>query len=263
MIFILKILSPLKIKYFQWLYFKFYKFFLFLMNYWWWSDYWQSWEEFVLQYILQQEKGKITVFDVWANVWWYYNMCLNTIWINHLKEVHCFEPSKATFNQLKKNIINHNDIVYLNNFWLWDTKCKLTLFSDKNDSWWASLYNRDLSHINVSSNIHEEVEILTIDSYVKENNIDYVTLLKLDIEWYELLALQWGINSVKSLKIKYIQFEFWGTGIDARIYFKDFWNLLSHQYNFYRILPKDLYHIKKYEELLEIFSCVNFLCILK
>jgi hypothetical protein len=96
-----------------------------------------------------------------------------------------------------------------------------------------------------------------------KNNIQKITLLKLDVEWFEISVLKWWLKAIKEWKIKYIQFEFGGTWIDARIYFKDFRNLLSQQYNIYRILPKSIYHIKKYEEQLEIFTCVNFLCILK
>lgn len=231
------------------------------MNYWWGTDYKSSWERYVLEYILKKEKKDITVFDVWANIWWYCKMCIDVFW-NKLQKIYCFEPSKDTFNQIKKNVIENKNII-INNLWLWEREQILVLYSIKNDSWWASLYNRDLSHINLNSNLSEKVSITTLDDYTKENNINTITLLKLDIEWYELLALKWWIDIITSWKVKYIQFEFWWTWIDARIYFKDFWNFLSLQYNIYRILPNNLYHIKKYEETLEIFTCVNFLCVLK
>jgi len=232
------------------------------MNYWWWSNYMQSWEKYVLRYISKKEENNVVVFDVWSNVWWYANMCIEVFWLQ-LKGLHCFEPSKKTFKQLINNVKDKSNIVKYNNFWLWNNKAKWILFWANDDSGWISLFNRDLWYLNIKSNELETVNIKNIDTYVRENMIELITLLNLDIEWYELLALKWGIDIITSWKVKYIQFEFWGTGIDARIYFKDFWNLLSSRYDIYRILPNNLFQIKQYEESLEIFMCVNFLCILR
>ena len=63
---------------------------------------------------------------------------------------------------------------------------------------------------------------------------------------------------MKSDKIKFIQFEFGGTDIDARIFFWDFYMLLKEKYNLYRIVKDGIYPIPDYSEDLEIFSYVNF-----
>jgi hypothetical protein len=64
---------------------------------------------------------------------------------------------------------------------------------------------------------------------------------------------------IKNNRIKYIQFEFGGTNIDSKIYFRDFYYMLNNDYKIYRILRNGLRYINRYEEKLEIFSYSNFL----
>lgn len=94
----------------------------------------------------------------------------------------------------------------------------------------------------------------------KIRNIDF---LKIDVEGDELNVLYGASNMLEMRGIKAIQFEFGGTHIDSRTYFRDFWNLLSPQYDIYRVIQNGLHRICKYTELLEIFACQNFLAILK
>ena len=63
--------------------------------------------------------------------------------------------------------------------------------------------------------------------------------------------------------LKNIQFEFGAGNITARVYFYDFWNLLSSRYHFYQVLSGGLVLIPKYSTDLEIFTATNFLLILK
>jgi len=52
-----------------------------------------------------------------------------------------------------------------------------------NDRWWEK----------------EDIEIVTIDSFVEENDVR-VWLIKRDIEWYELESLQWAEKTIKKHK---------------------------------------------------------------
>ena len=64
---------------------------------------------------------------------------------------------------------------------------------------------------------------------------------------------------IEEQRIRLIQFEFGGTSIDSRTYFRDFWQLLSPNYTLYRIVGNGLRRIDAYSEFLEIFVTVNFL----
>lgn len=85
----------------------------------------------------------------------------------------------------------------------------------------------------------------------------------MDIEGAEYNALLGASNMLKDSKIKAIQIEFGGCCIDAKLFFRDYWNMLSKQYYVYRIIPGGLIRIEKYEEKLEIFLTCNYLFVNK
>jgi hypothetical protein len=59
----------------------------------------------------------------------------------------------------------------------------------------------------------------------------------LDVEGFELSCLEGGIRHLSLIKI--VQFEFGQIDVDARVFFKDYWNFLAHT-----ILPSSEFHIK-------------------
>lgn len=101
-----------------------------------------------------------------------------------------------------------------------------------------------------------------MDDFCREANISHIHFLKLDVEGNEYKLLE---NSAEMLngKIDYIQIEFGGANIDARTYFRDFWELLDGDYRFFRILRDGMVEIEKYSERLEQFACTNYLFVRK
>lgn len=60
-----------------------------------------------------------------------------------------------------------------------------------------------------------------------------------------------------------IHFEFNETNIISHVFFRDFWQQLPG-YDFYRMLPSGLIHLKRYSPLLcEIFAYQNIVAIRK
>lgn len=207
-----------------------------------------------------ENKNDIIVFDVGANIGGYtVEVC------NILKEkviVHAFEPSVFTFKNLKKNTESLKN-VRINNFGLSSKLSKQTLYSNKTGSSLASIYQRNLDHFNIEMNQKEEILLDTLDNYCNKEQIALIDFLKLDIEGHELDALKGASKLLSEGKIKAIQFEFGGSNIDSKTYFRDFYNLLEKQYKIYRILSNGLIEITKYDERNEIFTTANYLCILK
>ena len=68
---------------------------------------------------------------------------------------------------------------------------------------------------------------------------------------------------LKNKKINTIQIEFGGADIDARVFLKDFWNLLNDNYKMYRIMTNGLYELTEYKETMEIFYCTNYFFVRK
>jgi hypothetical protein len=81
------------------------------------------------------------------------------------------------------------------------------------------------------------------------------------VEGHELAVLKGAHRMIDRNAIEIIQFEFGGTSLDSRSYFKDFFQLLSPKYRIYRILPRGLRELKAYSEKLEIFQSANYLAI--
>lgn len=134
-----------------------------------------------------------------------------------------------------------------------------TLFADKPGSGLASLHNRDLSHVGLSMTAGSKVATTTLPKVLTEHQISQVALLKIDVEGHELSVLRGAMPVLASIEA--IQFEFGGTDIDSRCFFRDFWNLLAADFQFYRLSPRGLMLIHSYREQDESFCFSNYLCL--
>ena len=132
------------------------------------------------------------------------------------------------------------------------------MFSDREKSGLASLYQRQLDYFGIDFSKKETVILSTIDNYCNENKIDRIDLLKLDVEGHELKILKGASQMLAKNKISNIQVEFGGCNLDSRTYFRDFWNLLHEKFHIFYILRDSLLEIERYQETLEIFTTTNF-----
>lgn len=219
-----------------------------------------SGEKYVMKYVREHviKNNCSVLFDVGANTGGYTSELLKYI---KNGEIHCFEPALVTYKTLCDNINDSN--VILNNFGIGCEYSKGVLYYDKENSGLASLYKRRLDYYNIDFSKSETVELDTIDHYCAEKKIEVIDFLKMDIEGNEWNALQGAKRMLKKGCIGAIQIEFGGCNIDARIFFRDFWNLLHNQFFVYRIVRDGLYRIRKYDERLECFACTNYLFVNK
>ena len=107
-------------------------------------------------------------------------------------EIHCFEPLKSNY-KLAKNTLKLNNLknVKLINYGLGDeiTKLKIKTFD-------TNLKNIESK---ISNEGDENIFVTTIDSYVKDNNIN-VGLIKTDVEGFEQKLLKGAYNTIKTQK---------------------------------------------------------------
>jgi FkbM family methyltransferase len=226
------------------------------------GDFYESGELNALNYVKEKLKSEksLTLFDVGGNVG-NYSKRLSEIF-NTNSTIHSFEPSKKTFALFLETTKNNPSIIP-NNLGLSDTESHQLLFSDKDGSGLASVYQRKLEHLGISMNMSEDIQLTTLDIYCKRNKIDRINFLKLDIEGHELKALNGAKEMINNKKIDYIQFEFGGCNIDSKTYFQDYYYLLKNNYKIYRILKNGISEITTYKEIFEIFSTINYLAIRK
>ncbi|MBD2699761.1 FkbM family methyltransferase [Spirosoma sp. BT702] len=252
------LLAPIRMTWLQPFYEKLYLFTIYAMNYGGGSFTDDSGEKNVIQYVARKTADQpepVVVFDVGANVGSYARMVLNGL--GNRAMIHCFEPSQATYQTLKTNVPEPN--VKKHNLGLSDQAGELALYTDAAQSGMTSVYQRDLQHINVSFAQNEVAVFSTVDEFSAAQNIRQIDLLKIDVEGHELAVLKGARQMIDEQRIRFIQFEFGGTSIDSRTYFRDFWRLLSPNYTLYRIVGNGLRRIDAYSEFLEIFVTVNFL----
>jgi FkbM family methyltransferase len=178
--------------------------------------------------------------------------------IGERADIHSFEPSSRIFAQLADRC---RDVAHLNNFGLSDRDVQLTLYTNPERSGLSSVYERKLDHIDLHLAPSETVQMHVLDDYRREQAIDRIDLLKLDVEGHELAVLRGAKETLDAGKVDFIQFEFGGCNIDSRTFFQDFYYLLVPRYRIYRILADGLWPIIRYDESLEAFTTTNYLAV--
>jgi FkbM family methyltransferase len=188
------------------------------------------------------------VFDVGANLGEYAESVLS-LW--------CFEPSPSTFQVLERRIAERPEVT-VENLGLSNVDGSLTLHTLGQGSKVASVYQRRTDPQGLRHT--EQVRVQTLDSYCAANGIRSIDLLKLDVEGHELSVLQGAKELLEARAIHFIQFEFSAACVDARVFFRDFWDLLSADFRICRMLKHGLAPITAYDETLEVFKrATNYL----
>lgn len=222
----------------------------------------QSGERAVFRNFLRERKSAskpLVIFDVGANVGEYTQMVVEEAEKTEVQyHVYSFEPSQKAFTELEKKFTS-NPQVSLSRFGIGKEQAEVMLYADAAGSGLGSLYSRDLAFYDITITPQAVVSVITLDQFCAEQAITYIDFLKLDIEGSEYAALQGAVQLLGQKKIRVIQFEFGGTAIDARVYFKDFYSLLYREYDIYRVLKTGLRKVNSYEERWEIFMTSNFI----
>lgn len=224
----------------------------------------ESGELVLVKQILHSQKDKAVIFDIGANIGLFSNLIISELTGKLNYELHCFEPSKTTFNKLEKNI-KPGENIFLNNFAFGREKKNASLFYDFAGSGLASLTKRKLDHFNINFGYSENITVDTLDNYCEYKNIGSIDLLKIDVEGHEPDVLLGGSEMFSDKKIKLVSFEFGGSNIDTKTYYRDFYYFFEElKMKIYRITPSSfLVPMNGYEEVYEQFRTTNFIASLE
>ncbi len=131
------------------------------------------------------------IVDVGANTGLFSLFCFG---YNNKAKIHAFEPVKTIGNRFNLNRqLNNADTITLHR----------TVLSDQStDERLLYVPNSDISYSSsILKEFHDEdsvkklyVKSETLDGFVKENNIDRVDLVKIDVEWHEYEVLKGSLN---------------------------------------------------------------------
>jgi len=226
-----------------------------------------SGEKYVIEKKIKEifkNKKRILNFDIGANIGGYCQL-LNESFPE--SEIYAFEPNPYTFEILKKNTQSSNIKIFNIGFGDKNKKSKIYTYKDDLISGHASVYEKFKDVISKDTAIKEvvalDINIKTIDSFCLEHGLNYLDFVKIDAEGSEYNIIKGAKNLIERNRIGVIQFEFNVTNILSRTFLKDFYDILSSKYNFYRIDTCRLIALGRYNSDNEIFKYQNIIVINK
>jgi FkbM family methyltransferase len=147
---------------------------------------------------LHFSKHSSTIVDIGANVGIY---TLIAKAVNNNADVICFEPSDAIYARLNDNIkLNNFTKVAANKKGISDTTGTLLFYDiDAPDHTSASFSADKIKNVDPATKLIEhQVDVITLDDYISQNNISKVDLIKIDVELFEKQVLDGSLNCLKN-----------------------------------------------------------------
>ena len=194
---------------------------------------------------------KVVIFDVGANVGQSVDL-FKSFFKNSI--IHSFEPSSRCFKRLKENISNF-DNVYANNVALGEEITKKTFYTNKKSISNSFIkINKEHEKHKVGNNKptgKEIVNVITLDSYCKENDIDHIDILKIDTQGYEKECLIGAQNMIKNKNISFIQAEVIISNTYQRL---SSFSSIEKQMKGYRLF--DIFNITRFNGILTQVDCI-------
>jgi FkbM family methyltransferase len=207
-------------------------------------------EQRVLRKVLP---GCSVVFDVGAHVGDWAAMALA---INPALQVHCFEPSAATYERLAARFAGAKNLT-LNRAGLSARagEASLHLFEGQSDT--SSLYAGAGFTASAGS---ENVRLETLDGYCAARGISRIDYLKVDTEGHEFSVLEGAREMLAGGRVGRIQLEYGPGYLEAGVTLRDVFKLLGVLgYSGYKILPRGLEAVAAYSVGVENFRLSNWL----
>lgn len=184
-------------------------------------------------------KEDILVLDVGANTGPFAEIVLDVV---PTAQIHCFEPNPDSVAELEKSFGSRVQVVPLGVSDRAEEKILYVPLPGEGHSQHCSFYGETLPR-----NSHPiVVKTLTLDGYCREQGIDHVDLLKVDVEGHELAVFRGARDMLRSGRVKCLMFEFNVHNVYSRTFFKDFWDELS-RYHLGRLLENTTMIFGKYD----------------
>ena len=202
----------------------------------------------------------LKVFDVGAHIGDYARRLRE---VSPTAHIWCFEPHPETFKRLSEAAQRLGFTAV--NAGLSDHAGTMPLY-DYADSPGGGTAHATLQ-ADVIESVHHgrssavEVDVVTVDSYMKANAISHLNLLKIDAEGHELAILRGASDAIASAAIDVVQFEFNEMNVMSRVFFKDFYDALPG-FTFYRMVVDGLAPMGEYRPRThELFILQNVVAI--
>ena len=207
------------------------------------------------------QRGDI-IFDVGANrgQWTAIALCLVIP-----ESIYCFEPVPVSANEAKNLHVPHSCVTVENRV-VGNQVGDHAFLWYKNSPQVAEMSNLfGRPDVEISMGIEKEqlfIPGITIDHYCKENNIDHINFMKVDVEGAESLVIEGSSEMLEGQMIDFLQFEYGGCFINASVKLKDVVRILSeNEYAVFRIVPGGLLHFDAWKDEMENYAHSNYLAV--
>lgn len=201
----------------------------------------------------------LVVIDVGANKGDYIDMVVTEakaigapVWI------HAFEPQAESYARL---LATHGQEkkIRLNQVALSERDGDAVIFSDRGGSPLASMYERDLRAIDIELNQRENVKTVRLASYIQEARLEHVHFLKIDVEGSEFEVMNGAGDFLRPDFVDFIQFEYGGTNLDARVPLKAFYDFLEPKgYVVAKVMSGGL-RVREYSSWMDNYLYANYI----
>ena len=172
-----------------------------------------------------------------------------------------FEPLEPVYEILKNLLADYPNVETFQCA-LDEQNGKSSFFYYPKISEMSGFYNRKILHDLEAQEITVKTEKL--DDFCSNRKISRIDFLKIDTEGAEWKVLNGAKGLIANHQIRAIQFEYGGTYLDAKITLEQVMKFLTkNQYVIFRILPKGLLHISKWEPSMENYKLSNYIAIYK
>lgn len=142
------------------------------------------------KFFIKNLKEEDVFYDIGANYGFY--SCLAA---EFCKEVHSFEPVPEIFNYLKINTVDYSNTI-LNNLAVSDKNGIAEIYLDKKYSGVSTLNTKIVEKSTFDLSNKLKIRTITLDEYVK--NHSHPTVIKMDIEGSEKMAIEGGEDFLKN-----------------------------------------------------------------
>lgn len=183
--------------------------------------------------------------------------------------IHAFEPNPQTFDRLSRRFAPPSrSNVFVNRMALGEACEVRDLFDHDslNGTGHASLLRETFDSIHPSPTHSVAVDVTTLDQYLDQHQIDFVDLLKIDVEGMEGAVLKGAAAAIANRRIAAIQLEFNAHAILTGFSLLELGRVLDG-YLIYRVLPNGLSPLigdgRPYNSRHEIFKYSNVVALQK